>query len=45
VKSLSLLPGGPPWSLLPLLEPGVCRNCGNFGSGNPCRPCPKCGRV
>lgn len=26
-------------------EPGVCRNCGNFGTGNPESPCPSCGRV
>jgi rubrerythrin len=25
-------------------EPGVCRVCGNFGTGNQSRPCPACGR-
>ena len=24
-------------------EPGVCRNCGNFGTGDPKNPCPTCG--
>jgi hypothetical protein len=24
-------------------EPGVCRECGNFGTGDPKHPCPKCG--
>ena len=26
-------------------EPGVCRLCGNFGSGDKDKPCPDCGRT
>jgi hypothetical protein len=26
-----------------LREPGVCRECGNFGTGDPKNPCSKCG--
>lgn len=26
-------------------EPGVCRTCGNFGTGDPRNPCKTCGMV
>jgi hypothetical protein len=35
---LGVFPGRPE-------EPGVCRLCGNFGSGDESRPCPDCKRT